>query len=868
MPSNPNSPQPEPAVPPTEPASTDNTEEVLKDVLEQLEKERMKRAEVESELKNITSSTTTTTTASNTNTNNTLDEKSAAAAPSSSSKTEEPPSVDIEEGVLKDVLEQLEKERIKRAEVESDLFNLKKKVEEYENMNKNKSSATHDVGTTTDATDATHNNSGSSNEGEGEGLLIPTRFDEADRMNKVQGLLKEFNPEYETKHSKAKKTTRRNVMTSLTALYTDIYDTVMKANDTTANKKGTSSSNNSSNSSSSSTKKSKDYAKDRDLHVKDEVSKFISQYQRRTPPPSFTWRYDEYIMKDLLNERLKEFIESLERLNSKEQCEEMNDQVEKMRMELISLRTEKDGLLELVNALSPNNQAFELASKSKNALPLEAVQLFEIIPWDDRAQSYANKVEFVHQWQIYDVKTKKWVDKHDLFADESASKMSNNRYHPSMELSSTEIDGKIVDLSKGYALPKKGTWEWIGTWQIEGVPHLSANSTENTDKGWVYSTNPVHIKSKRLEKCFKNAYEDEDDNDDGEEASKKKEDNKIKRKKNQIPTRKYRRRIWKRQRVLKSYPGISQSTHHMLKIGAQNAKLTLSVQKLNHQVFQMQNKLTETEENMDKATTELTTQLSKLELENKQNSTELSKRTEECDELKRKIGSNSSTEYDSPIQTSESKDSTTSISSLFKFSGQINAAKSDLSGRLRGESPAKSRSEVPAEYQTPVKYKNQNVKNEEKQKNENGAFDIKETPSSRSDLKISRTPLITSSEIELDVPAAEEENDSTEEKNKSKSKSSQDSRSYNRKYTEETVSFEDDVDGTTDFVKSEPIEEAPKEEKNKIITRNTGIDMNVISMGSLFNGFTSKVKGVENNIKAVAESARSLQKIASSLPVK
>jgi hypothetical protein len=516
--------------------------------------------------------------------------------------TKKSPSMDIEEGVLKDVLDQLEKERIKRAEVEAELFNLRKKVDDEA------------------AAAAQLSLSSSSSSG-------CNALDEADRIHKTQIFLSELDEN--------KKRSKKNMSSELIKFYTDIQDSMIDG---------------------ASSKGSEDEKKARELHIKDEVSKILSIYAKYSP--SLVWKYDEEIMKKILDKKTSDFILSLEKLNSVDKTKEEEDQKDKMRTELITLRTEKEGYLEIINALTPDNNAISLSAKdelNRKTLPLDKVQLMEYMPWDERVKSYVNDCDIVHQWQVYDKKTKKWADKIDLFPNEFSS---NKMYKPDLSSPSRNRSGsagRILDLSEGYPLPSKGTWGWIGGWKIEGVLH-----SNDKEEGWLYAAKPEHLKNNLKDKCFT------EPNEASDKISPKSALNIFGIKDKGIPLRRYRRRIWKRQRILKAYPGISRATRHTLSLLEENAKLEFTVSKLHDQVYNLQTQLTDNEEYMNKKTAELRSKLSILTTENKQNSIELSSKSKENEALKKQVEKPpsqagvktiASTLIDSPIKSWGSNDS-------------------------------------------------------------------------------------------------------------------------------------------------------------------------------------------------------------------
>jgi len=60
-----------------------------------------------------------------------------------------------------------------------------------------------------------------------------------------------------------------------------------------------------------------------------------------------------------------------------------------MRLDILRLRTERGGLLDIIDALTSDNNAINLASEnSPDTLPIHTVRCLEVMPWD--AQQYAS----------------------------------------------------------------------------------------------------------------------------------------------------------------------------------------------------------------------------------------------------------------------------------------------------------------------------------------------------------------------------------------------------------------------------------------------------------------------------------------------
>ena len=63
-----------------------------------------------------------------------------------------------------------------------------------------------------------------------------------------------------------------------------------------------------------------------------------------------------------------------------------------------SLKAERDGLVDIIDALTTENNAIALAKNNdKNTLPLHMVQMLEIMPWDERAAGFASAIDEVRK---------------------------------------------------------------------------------------------------------------------------------------------------------------------------------------------------------------------------------------------------------------------------------------------------------------------------------------------------------------------------------------------------------------------------------------------------------------------------------------
>jgi len=72
--------------------------------------------------------------------------------------------------------------------------------------------------------------------------------------------------------------------------------------------------------------------------------------------------------------------------------------------EIKSLKAERDGLEDVINALTSDNKAIALAkaSNTKNTLSVEATRILEIMPWDKRAEELASVEEEVSLTTVND----------------------------------------------------------------------------------------------------------------------------------------------------------------------------------------------------------------------------------------------------------------------------------------------------------------------------------------------------------------------------------------------------------------------------------------------------------------------------------
>ncbi len=763
----------------------------------------------------------------------------APAPTASTSQTE------IEESVLKDILDQLEKERIKRAEVEAELYTFKKRVEEENEKHNNQSKQNSIAGNDKDDISTTTNIEELS-------LLLPFtcyKLDEVDRIHKVNEMMKEF-----TSIQDFKKRSKRTLSIHLTKLFTDIQDVLLEGcvynNNIVTN------------------------PKQKELRIKDEISKVITTLNKQSS--TIIWNFNGQdsldLLKQILHKHTLEFVRSLERLSGIERMKEIEAEMERMKNELITLRIENDGYLELIHALSPNNNAMVVAlNDDSNTLPLQVIQLLELMPWDERVPLHIKDFDTYYQWQVYDTKKKTWVDKIDLFPnDEHCS-----------------LVPKLGDKASKYqmenqTLPtKKGTWQWIGNWTIDGIPHHHT-TTSDSEFGWIYADKPEYIKSNIEGQCFNEANSKESES-------------------TTIITRKYRRRRWKRQRVLISYPGISRRSTQFLHVHAENAKLSLSVEKLHDQVFQLQNQLNEKEEDLDKTTVELLSQLTVLELENDKNVSELTKKSKECNELKKKSETKTlinqadddikesdglSKKHDyftSPIKSWGSKESNNSsnsqqdnrgLSSFFKF--QVHVPGTNVNAN--SEAPVKHENTDEhhnnTEESTKEHNENENEGEEHNNTNDNLMSTIQTDKNNMSSCKV-RTPLISlregdNEDSKHDVGITEEPEVTTAVEATTNE--------GNNTYEEEEDSTIFEAENNCPEQKERQEKDPSKEETATVNAHDSVVQKIIDPFGlgkkinreSIMKTVKNRVKDVETNVQnvktnvqAIAGRAQTLQKIAS-----
>ena len=261
------------------------------------------------------------------------------------------------------------------------------------------------------------------------------------------------------------------------------------------------------------------------------------------------------------------------------------------RKEYIQLQTEKDGYLQLLDALLKDNKpAFQSAmsdetnsqqQQHQQTLPLHVLRMMEVIPWDPRAKPHLFGEEQLYEWQLYSTGDKSWkiknlrhfphttkfrqlpctIPKPNFVVGEAPTSSSPPKGN--CVLTNIEVT-HLLNIDQGYPLPTDGgVWKWVGGWRID--------KNQNTDNdGWSYSN------SRNIN--------DESSYYDQLRMPTKGQANLLKR-----------RRKWTRLRALVDYPQASESTVEYLKLVAANAELDISVEKLSSQLVETKMNLTSLE---------------------------------------------------------------------------------------------------------------------------------------------------------------------------------------------------------------------------------------------------------------------------------
>jgi len=280
--------------------------------------------------------------------------------------------------------------------------------------------------------------------------------------------------------------------------------------------------------------------------------------------------------------------------------------------EYISLQTESQGYLQLLDALTVDRPAFAAAAAQEQqqqqqnqmargflrrqptdttakTLPLHVIRLLEVLPWDERTQPHLFAQECVFEWQVRSsIKTwNKTLRQFPTFfktlpivmpqpgntVEEKGLGILNrsgawNRPPKQGVLTTMAVD-QILNIDTGYPLPQDGgSWQWIGGWRIETRPN------ETDEQGWSYSYNP-NISGDMNNEHYRDSLETPPKG---------------------APNLVHRRRKWTRTRILVDYPHASESTRQYLKVLAHKAASQISSEKMSEQLVKTKMALTTLEQ--------------------------------------------------------------------------------------------------------------------------------------------------------------------------------------------------------------------------------------------------------------------------------
>ena len=320
--------------------------------------------------------------------------------------------------------------------------------------------------------------------------------------------------------------------------------------------------------------------------------------------------------------------------------EEKEEEKEVTRRAYWAMETQVQEYQALVNALTMGRPAIAAAAaaddptkplaqtkhsttntpSASRSLPLYVVRLLEILPWTPHAQEHVFGTEEILEWQWYDVREKQWTsqlknfppvlkglpvvrparpaehpkDRGLLVFLAGGNKQSNNNNTTNNHHNGSHVPSKhgvltnesmshLWSIEDGYPLPDDGgTWEWIGGWTIEkrvAAPSSSVPSLKQRvdcdEQGWSYAQEAQYFQVNPTEWVWDNP---------GTEPGDK------------GILRKVRRRKWTRRRVLIDYPYASEQSKEYLKLLAENARLTVTSNKISDQLVETKTALTDQEE--------------------------------------------------------------------------------------------------------------------------------------------------------------------------------------------------------------------------------------------------------------------------------
>ena len=289
-------------------------------------------------------------------------------------------------------------------------------------------------------------------------------------------------------------------------------------------------------------------------------------------------------------------------------------------------------------------QQQQTQQQHQKTLPLHVTRLLEVMPWDPRAKEHIFGQADLYEWQVYDPREGKWQSHAKYFpanfqtlpvrrpvaTPATTTTATTNATDRSLlvflaggnigqNVSSAKQNVVLTNerltaayhVAAGYPLPQDGgTWEWIGGWRIEKDKTFSSSSTttptntitndhDNDDDDGDYSNPQADTLS--------TSFSDEEGwmyaSDANDFINKTGLSNRFDGVGENVKT--FRRRKWTRRRVLVEYPFCSESTRQFLAVLAENARLSLTVNKVSEQLVHTKTALTEKEEKLAAITAEV-----------------------------------------------------------------------------------------------------------------------------------------------------------------------------------------------------------------------------------------------------------------------
>eukprot|EP00934_Nitzschia_sp_Nitz4_P006396 Nitzschia sp. Nitz4//scaffold137_size62074//3836//5380//NITZ4_006404-RA/size62074-processed-gene-0.78-mRNA-1//-1//CDS//3329535667//6386//frame0 len=309
--------------------------------------------------------------------------------------------------------------------------------------------------------------------------------------------------------------------------------------------------------------------------------------------PSFLENKNEGVLRDVLDEldrersqraELEARVRQLQQdLHSQKQQNAQSHSTLSSR-DFVALQAERDGYLQLINALTIDRPVFAKAeastkkasrkpSNQPKSLPLHVIRLLEIIPWDPRALPHLFGQETLYEWQMMGA-DKSWQPQLRYFPTvfktlpivvpqpgKTVGEAPTSSSPPKQCVLTNLQVTHIVNIDKGYPLPQDGgDWTWVGGWRIERSMHVD-------EEGWAYSNDVDLTQESSYYPAFK--------------PPQKGTKNLVRR-----------RRKWSRTRVMVDYPQASTYTRHYLKLLAEKASLDVSAEKMSTQLVETKTKLT------------------------------------------------------------------------------------------------------------------------------------------------------------------------------------------------------------------------------------------------------------------------------------